>query len=322
MQGWMIALIVIAAVVLLAAIAVVSGALVFIHSVLGRRKPQADGDIPEKYDVDVSWFNDKEDYSQKLSITAYDGIKLGATLIKQPEKPSLVAVCCHGYGANARSVQRQAQMFYERGFDVLLPNMRGHEGSEGKVGMAWIDRFDLLRWIDKVIALYGEDVSIALFGISMGGTTVVAAAGMDIPKQVKCLIDDCGFASHYDQCLASLKHAKLPKCFMHLYNMGLKLVHGYSLYDADFTTLAANVKIPALFIHGESDRFVPFENGKKLYDACGSAEKKFVAVHGAEHACAYSKDKETYTAEFTGFIDKYMSTAVVKTEEPSEAEKE
>ncbi len=303
MQGWMIALIVIAAVIVVVALSFVIGALVFVHNVVGRRKAKDSESIPEKYGVDEEWFDDWEYCTQKISITAYDGCKLAGTLIKQPEgQPRLVAICCHGYGSCYRALQPQAEMFFDRGFDVFLPTMRGHEGSEGKVGMAWIDRFDLLRWIDKIIAMYGETVEIALYGISMGGSTVIAAAGMEPPPQVKCVIDDCGFSSQYDQCRASLKNAGLPQCFIHLYNTGLKLVHGYSLYDADIMPFAAKMSVPALFFHGEKDKFVPFALGQKLFDACSSANKKFVAVADAEHACSYIRDRETYGREFTEFI--------------------
>ncbi|MDE6294370.1 MAG: lysophospholipase, partial [Clostridiales bacterium] len=240
------------------------------------------------------------------TITAYDGVKLGARIIRQSEPTGRVAVCCHGYGATLGSTQVQAKMFYDRGFDVYMLAMRGHKGSGGKVGMAWVDRFDLSRWIDRIITDYGESVQIALYGISMGGATVVSYAGMTPPPQIKCVIDDCGFSSQYEEYLACLKAAKLPKCCIHLFNIGLKLVHGYSLYDADITKFAKNMTLPALFFHGTKDDFVPFELGQKLYEACASAEKDFIAVEGAGHGLSYVTDKEKYASAFTAFIDKHI----------------
>lgn len=309
MQGWMVALLVIACVVVALSTAFIVGSLVAVHSILGRRKSVSERKAkkknysPENFCVDVSWFDGVADVSEDLSITAYDGVRLCATLIKQKERSAKVAICCHGYGATARSMQAQAKIFYDMGFDVLLPSMRGHGASGGKVGMAWLDRFDLLRWIDRAIDIYGSGVSIALDGVSMGGSTVVAAAGMDPPPQVKCVIDDCGFSSQRDEYFACLKKVPLPKPIAVLpLAVGVKLVHGYSIYDADIVPLAQNVKIPALFIHGEKDTFVPFELGKKLYEACGSSQKKLCTFPEASHACAFVRDPEKYTAELKDFV--------------------
>ena len=312
MQGWMISLIVVAAVILLVAIAYLVGMLIFVHAILGRRKElsekqkQKKGYSADRYGVDPVWFDFVASTTAQATITAYDGVKLGARIIRQKESTGRVAICCHGYGATLSSTQVQAKMFYDRGFDVYMLAMRGHKGSGGKVGMAWIDRFDLARWIDRVIEDYGDSVQIALFGVSMGGSTVISYAGMDPKPQIKCVIDDCGFSSQYDEYMACLKAAGLPKCAIHLFAPGVKLVHGYSIYDADITKLAAAMTLPALFFHGAEDSFVPFALGEKLFNACASPEKSFVAVEGAEHSLAYMTDKEKYIAAFTEFIDKHI----------------
>lgn len=312
MQGWMIALIAVAAFIALVSIAVLAGALIFVHAILGRRKELSEkakkkkGYAADKFGVDSAWFDTVAATTSQATISAYDGVKLGARIIRQAEPSQRVAVLCHGYGATLGSTQVQAKMFYDRGFDVYILAMRGHKGSGGKVGMAWIDRFDLSRWIDRIITDYGENVQIALYGISMGGSTVIAYAGMNPPQQIKCVVDDCGFSSQYDEYIACLKSAKLPKCAIHLFNMGVKLVHGYSLYDADITQFAKNMTAPALFFHGTADSFVPFALGQKLFEACASPEKNFVAIEGAGHGLAYATDKEKYTAVFTEFVDKHV----------------
>ena len=312
MQGWQIALITVAAFIALVAIAFLASSLIFVHAILGRRKElsedkkQKKGYTADKYGVEPAWFDFVASTTSQATITAYDGVKLGARIIRQQQPSDRVAVCCHGYGATLSSMQVQAKMFYDRGFDVYILSMRGHKGSGGKVGMAWIDRFDLSRWIDRIIVDYGENVQIALFGVSMGGATVVSVAGMNPPPQVKCIIDDCGFNSQYDEYVACLKAAGLPKFSIRLFNVGVKLVHGYSLYDADVAQLASAMTLPALFIHGTADSFVPFELGQKLYEACASPEKSFVAIEGAGHALSYATDKDKYTAAVTEFIDKHI----------------
>lgn len=309
MQGWMIALIIVAAVVLVVALAFALGSFFAVKSILGRRKKPIKNEFPEKYAVDVSWFDTVKDCTETVEITAYDGIKLRALIIKHDgENVRRVAVCQHGYNATPRSMQPYARIFYDKGYDVLLPAARAHSISEGKyVGMAWLDRFDVMRWFDKVIEMYGASVKIALMGVSMGGATAVAVAGMNPPPQVKCVIDDCGFSSQREEYFACLRKVPLPKKLALLpLAVGVRFACGYSVYEADIVPLAQKATLPALFFHGEKDVFVPVELGRKLFDAYGSEDKRFYAVAEAEHAAAYAADKEGYTAALTEFVDKHV----------------
>ncbi len=310
MQGWMIALIIVASVVLFIALAILIGSLIAVKKILGARgNKRMKNEYPEKYAVDVSWFDEVKELTETLEITSYDGIKLRALLIKHADgEHKKLAVLQHGYWATPRAVQPYAKIFFDKGYDVLLPAARGHDISEGKyIGMAWLDRFDVMRWLNRAVELYGKDVKIALMGVSMGGATVIAASGMNPPEQVKCVIDDCGFSSQRDEYYACLSKVHLPKSLA-LFPLaaGVRLMCGYSVYDADIVPLARKMTLPALFIHGEKDTFVPPELGKKLYEACGSDVKSMYLVPDAPHAAAYATDKETYTAKLTEFVDKYI----------------
>ncbi len=327
MQVLFIVLAAIAGVIVLSAVALLIAALATVRSVFGRRKSFADkidanGKTGEsgvdRFGCDREWFDTVKADTESMTITAFDGIKLGSLLIKNAESSGRVAICCHGYGVSPYSMQVQAKLFYDRGFDVLLPYMRGHGASEGRVGMAWLDRFDLLRWTDAIVEAYGRSVEIAFAGTSMGGATVIAASGMKPPRQVKCVIDDCGFSSQREQCAQSIEKAKLPvKPMMFLLDLGMRLVHNYSLHDADITPLAANMTIPALFIHGDADKVVAPEYGQKLFDACGSADKTFKLFADAGHALSYVSDPDGYSLCVNGFIEKIFSLPPVSVGAPS-----
>ena len=74
-----------------------------------------------------------------------------------------------------------------RAMDVhaLLPDLRGCGESGGAyIGMGWPDRKDMLHWIDWIIRR-DSGAQIVLYGISMGGATVMMTAGEELPEQVK-----------------------------------------------------------------------------------------------------------------------------------------
>lgn len=310
----MIALIVVAGVIVFLAVLFVICANAYANFVLGHKYKEPKSDHPEIYGVDLSWFDTVSECLGEESITAFDEIKLVAKTLKHKSETPIkkVAIIQHGYHATPRSVQPYARLFYEKGFDVYMPGARGHNISGGKyIGMAWLDRFDIMRWIDKVVELYGQDVEIALMGISMGGATMAAVSGMQPPPQVKCAIDDCGFSSHLDEYRACLKGVKIPKALLLIpLSVGVRFKCGYSINEADITALVKNSTLPTLFIHGERDTFVPCELGKKLYEACGAADKR-LELFDAPHAASITADRERYEALFNEFVDKYISAETV-----------
>lgn len=309
MQGWMIAMITVAAVVFVVAVGLAIGSFVATKKILGRVDSIKSKETADDYGVDSSWFDEVKANTGKLNIVAYDGNKLAALLIRHDgESVRRVAICQHGYTATPVSVQPFAKLFYDKGYDVLLPYARAHFESEGKyVGMAWLDRFDILRWTDKMIELYGRSVSIVLHGVSMGGSTVVAASGMNPPPQVKCVVDDCGFASQFGEYTSRIEKVRLPKRLILLpLAIGVRIIQGYSIYDANITELAKNSKVPTLFIHGERDAFVPPSQGKELFEACAAEDKSMVTFENAAHAASYISDPEKYKSAVSEFVGRVI----------------
>lgn len=315
MQGWMIALIIVACVIAALVIIFFIGSFITLDIILGRPKKRFSSESPQKYGVDSSWFDGLADNTKTISITSFDGITLRAMHIthgdggNEGEKLSRrVAVLQHGYCASPRAMQPYAKIFYDRGYDLIIPAARAHSISDGKyIGMAWLDRFDVMRWIEKTVELYGTSVSIAIMGCSMGGATAVAVSGMNPPKQVKCIIDDCGFSSQRDEYYACLKRVPLPKALaLSPLSVSVRLKLGYSIADADIVPFAQKSTLPTLFIHGAKDKFVPCELGQKLYDACGAEDKQIYIVEEAEHAQSYALDPEKYTQVLSEFVEKYI----------------
>ena len=56
------------------------------------------------------------------------------------------------------------------------------------------------------------------------------------------------------------------------------------------------IKVPIIFIHGDSDGFVPCYMSQNLYNACNS-EKKLVIIEGSDHGVAYIVKPDYYIEE-------------------------
>ena len=89
---------------------------------------------------------------------------------------------------------------------ALYPDALAHGESDGKfIGMGWLERPDVLAWTDAIIQKDPE-AEIILHGVSMGGATVMMASGEDLPDNVRCIVEDCGYSSAWDEFSLQLKN--------------------------------------------------------------------------------------------------------------------
>lgn len=254
-----------------------------------------------------SWFYE---HAKSVYIKSADGLKLHAYLIENNEEYNTgnFMMVFHGYKSCASDMTFYAEQFYNMGYSVLLPDARAHGKSEGRyIGMGWPERKDNLLWIDEIIKLNGT-AKIGLFGISMGGATVINLAGEALPKQVVLAIEDCGYASVYEQFSVQMKSLFGLPAFpmLDIASLVAYAKSGVNLLEADSTKQAAKIKIPTLFIHGSEDKFVPFEMLDKLYNAANCKKEKLV-IEGAGHAGSSSRDPQLYWTTVVRFIENEMT---------------
>lgn len=250
-----------------------------------------------------------EEEPTMISQTSFDGLKLVAAHFKQPQKErAKLAILAHGYGSDGEHMQDFGELFYELGYDLLVPDARAHGQSEGTyIGFGWPDRLDYVQWINQISKSYPKGVDIVLYGISMGGATVMMTSGEKLPDNVKLIIEDCGYDSVANELSYQLKDMfNLPSFPL------IPLTSAYSGYQAGYTfTEASSVaqlrknKLPMLFIHGDADKFVPFEMLEKNYEATQGPKEKYI-VKGAKHGTSFKDDREGYRQVVTSFLDKYM----------------
>lgn len=216
-------------------------------------------------------------------------------------------IAIHGYMSQGSSMIGFAKEFDKRGYNVLIPDLRGLGLSEGDyIGMGWHDRLDTIDWINYLISKNSE-IKIILFGISMGAATTMMTIGEDLPSNVKLAIVDCGYTSVWDEFKYQLKQLfNLPE-FPVLYaaNTVCNMKAKYSFKEASSVEQLKKSKTPTLFIHGDIDDFVPYEMLDKVYNAANSEKEKLI-IEGAGHGLASTVNFELYWKTVDRFIEKYL----------------
>ena len=215
-------------------------------------------------------------------------------------------IVLHGYGANGRLMYYVARKFHKKGYNVLLPDLRGHGLSGGNyVGMGWHDRLDIIEWIKKIRKI-NKNAEIVLYGVSMGASTMLMASGEKLPKNVKCIIADCAFTSAYDVFKYQFKKTKKVPIFpfLNILNMICIVKNGYSLKKASTLKQIKKNKLPIFFIHGGDDDFVPTYMVFELYNRA-NCEKELMVVNNAGHTVSEMVEKKIYWRRISLFLDKY-----------------
>lgn len=233
-------------------------------------------------------------------------LKLHAYEIINEKNTDIWSIVIHGYCSQGKDMIYYAKQYYNKGYNVLILDLRGHGKSEGDyIGMGWHDRLDIIDWTNYLINK-NPNSKIILHGVSMGAATVMMATGENLPNNIKVAIEDCGYTSIWDEFQMQLKVLfNLPEFpVLNAASAVCKIRAGYMLEEGSAVEQVKKSKTPTLFIHGDLDRFVPFEMLEKVYQAA-SCEKEKLVIKGATHAEASSVNPNLYWETIDEFIEKY-----------------
>lgn len=238
-------------------------------------------------------------------VTSYDGLRLfGKCYIASADAPWLIML--HGYRSGAeRDFCGGLKFGIDSGFNVLLVDQRAHGKSEGKCLTFGIkERYDCLTWTNYVISQAGGSCKIALYGMSMGAATVLMAAGSGLPKNVACIVADCGYTSPKAIIKKVIREMHYPVFPTYaLVRLGGMLFGGFDIEEYSAVQAMEKCDIPVLFIHGDDDRFVPCDMGRENHRHCRAEGKKLLIVPNAGHGMSYMSDKRAYLGTVSEFLN-------------------
>ena len=273
------------------------------------KKPRTEFDLPkgkiyEPYADDmIRWMKEVRSMPhEELQITSFDGLTLhGKYYEYAPGAP--IELMFHGYrGTAERDLCGGVQRCFRLGHSALLVEQRAASRSQGNVITFGVkEHRDCLSWVAFAEKRFGPEAKIILCGISMGATTVLMAAGEELPKCIVGVLADCGFSSGKEIICKVIRQIKLPAKLLYPFvRLGARLYGGFRVEESDATKAMAKCRLPVLFFHGLDDDYVPWQMSRKNYDAC-AAEKKLVLVPGAGHGLAYLLDPAGYLAAVREF---------------------
>ncbi len=217
---------------------------------------------------------------EDVEFQAADGTRLNGWYFAHPD-PKAHVLYCHGNGEDLSHMgQYLSSLRDEYQVSVFAFDYRGYGKSEGKPNEEGLlaDGRAAQTWLATRAGIAPNQVVI--WGRSIGGGVAVPLAA---ELGARGLILERTFSSVAD--VAAYHYPWLPV---------------RSLMRNRFDALAqiSRYRGPLLQSHGTTDDVVPFEFGKKLFDAAASRDKHFVAMTGVTHNAPNSEEYYTYLRRF------------------------
>lgn len=239
---------------------------------------------------------------ERVEITSFDNLKLrGYYYEYSPDSP--LELIFHGYGGNAeRDLSGGVERCFALGRSAILIDQRGSGDSDGRTCSFGIkERLDCLEWIKFSTEKFGKERPIIIGGVSMGAATVMMAAGENLPENVVCVMADCGYSSQKKIIKKVIKEMHLPPNILYPFiKLGARIYGGFDLEETSPVEAVARSKTPIVFIHGDSDDFVPFDMSVECFNA-SSAKKKLVTIENAGHGLAFPVNRKKYVESLREF---------------------
>lgn len=239
---------------------------------------------------------------EKVEIHSFDNCKLFGRYYHVRDGAPLI-ILFHGYRSCAfRDCSGGHALSRKLGFNALVIDQRAH-GRSGSYTITFgiKERRDCLCWIEYANGRFGTDTPIILSGISMGAATILMAAGLNLPRNVSCIMADSPYSAPsaiIEKVCADLHYpVTLCRPFIHL---GALVFGRFRLNSCTAKEAVTHTDIPLLLIHGEDDRLVPCSMSKEIADC--SVSSTVQTFSGAGHGLSYLIDPIRYEKVIFDFL--------------------
>ncbi|WP_216322194.1 alpha/beta hydrolase [Deinococcus aestuarii] len=259
---------------------------------------------------------------EDVAFTTADGVTLRGWFVPPaPGADGASVVCVHGTGGHRGHLLLHAAALHREGYGVLLFDLRAHGESGGRVsGLGLHELHDVLAALDHVRARPDVDPGrVALLGHSMGGAAVLrAAARTPHARAVVSIASAAGLAENVVSGVRAFTRLPVPALAPLIVWVAERRTRGRMRDMRPVKDVARLRDQPLLLIHGDADRVVGVENGRRLRDAHGSA--RLLEIPGAGHLGVIGPRHLTrYRAELLGFLREHLRPGTAPPPTPGKA---
>lgn len=225
------------------------------------------------------------------------------TLFASPGRPETrpTLLFLHGKGGGGAEWTKDAVRSLRLGFNVLVPDLRGHAPSTGaRITCGIRETNDLLLLLDLARERFGvEAARLGIDGCSYGSLLALQLAAVRAPAALWLQApfgDLRAMAVHYLHRATGLPRVLLEGP-VRLLVRRIEKTEKLDLSRADPVAAARRVTCPTTVVHGETDALVPIRFSPRLYEAL-AGPKTFWRVPACGHCHHADEPQAVVPAEY------------------------
>lgn len=241
------------------------------------------------------------------TIKTDDGLKLAAwdahhTVIDSQQAKGTI-IMFHGHGANRSDIIKEAEAFYNLGWNVFMIDFRAHGQSEGNLcSIGYFETKDVKAAYDY-IASRGEK-NIVLYGISMGAATITKTMNDYASVKPLKVILEMPFATVLEAAEGRIRIMNLPdEPLGTLITFWGGTEMGIWAFENKPKEYAKKITCPVLLQRGKEDPRVKKEEVKEIYETIGASQKTLIEYDGVGHASICKNAHDEWMKNVTSFLN-------------------
>lgn len=257
----------------------------------------------DKYNMDYEAFCNTYTI-EKIKITStFDSHTIPADYIyalgSEGKKDNKTVILVHGLGGNRYSNYPLAEMFLEKGYNIITYDQRSsNENTSQYTTFGYWEKYDLTDYINYV-SEQAPQQEIGVWGTSFGGATAgLAMENKDTRSKIGFLILDCPVSDMKWMVEEEMRKMDigLPVSYMTFCgNFINKIKLGFIYEDANVCNAIKDIEIPILIINSRSDTVTPQFMGQDIYNSISRKDNKTIwTADDSQHTEIWLDHNEEY----------------------------
>lgn len=262
----------------------------------------------------------KDLQKQDITISSVYGYKIKGLYIKNPVQTNDTIILLHDYDSNLCDSLNYAEMYLDKGFNLLLYDSRAHGKSGGKdISYGYYEQDDLENWIGWVSIKNKQEGIIGVQGDGMGAVVALEHAEKYQAKdRISFYIVNSPFSDLkqyiYKKVIQEkflnttfLKHVPfisngISKIIGFYTNMVVSTKSNFKFSNVSLVSNMKNLNMPIMFIYNAQDSFLKNANETMYKEKTGV--KDIYSAAATNQGNVYNNNKDEYTQKVYDFMDK------------------
>jgi len=235
---------------------------------------------------------------EDVTFRAADGVALAGWYVPAPpRRRRAVVLYCHGNAGNISHRVPTVRLMHDLGLGVLIFDYRGYGHSAGQPDEqgTYVDADAAWTYLTERRQVPPED--IVVFGRSLGGAVAAHLAERRRPA-----------AAVLESTFTSIPDVAARTYFMYP-------VRTLSKFHYDTRDRMSRITCPVFVVHSRDDEMIPFEHGRRIYEAANEP-KRFLELRGG-HNEAFLDAGRRYAEALSEFIGEHAGRPDRPAQDPS-----